>query len=141
MSFWSFIGGYIMFDWLKGIVGGKKYAAPSTGMHQHVNQAVQDQLWMQSDKRISDRQNRIDVREDRIAQLEEQLSLISDEDSDEFMTIEDEISDLQDEIDELEDDIDGIEDDLDLLEDDIYDDFGISDSFDPFINDPDFYDD
>ena len=26
-------------------------------------------------------------------------------------------------------------------EDDIYDDFGISDSFDPFINDPDFYDD
>ena len=121
-----------MFDWLKGIVGGKKYAAPSTGMHQHVNQAVQDQLWMQSDKRISDRQNRIDVREDRIAQLEEQLSLISDED---------EISDLQDEIDELEDDIDGIEDDLDLLEDDIYDDSGISDSFDPFINDPDFYDD
>lgn len=130
-----------MFDWLKGIVGGKKYAAPSTGMHQHVNQAVQDQLWMQSDKRISDRQNRIDVREDRIAQLEEHLSLISDEDSDEFMAIEDEISDLQDEIDELEDDIDGIEDDLDLLEDDIYDDFGISDSFDPFINDPDFYDD
>ena len=38
----------------------------------------------------------------------------------------------------FEDDIDGIEDDLDLLEDDIYDDFGISDSFDPFINDPDF---